>query len=291
MENEEMLEQTSETENVETQTTEENEEGIELTDTAEDTNQESEEKEEVRKSLRELLKENEDYQEEYNKMLQTRLDRENRKHQKELAKYLDTENVLRTTLNLQEGDDTNTKLREYYEADGVKLPERINEGLSQREIERLGLGDAEDIIADGYDAVKDEAERLANIGYANLNSREKITFDKLAATLTEEKNRKELLKLGAKEELLKDKNFINFKNQFNYNTPIKNIYELYLKNTKTETVKENPGSMKNNDVNIVKDYYTPEEIQKLTDEQLEDPKIWENVRKSMTKNGSINYYQ
>jgi len=291
MENEEMLEQTSETENVETQTTEENEEGIELTDTAEDTNQESEEKEEVRKSLRELLKENEDYQEEYNKMLQTRLDRENRKHQKELAKYLDTENVLRTTLNLQEGDDTNTKLREYYEADGVKLPERINEGLSQREIERLGLGDAEDIIADGYDAVKDEAERLANIGYANLNSREKITFDKLAATLTEEKNRKELLKLGAKEELLKDKNFINFKNQFNYNTPIKNIYELYLKNTKTETVKENPGSMKNNDVNIVKDYYTPEEIKKLTDEQLEDPKIWENVRKSMTKNGSINYYQ
>ena len=34
MENEEMLEQTNETENVETQTTEENEEGIELTDTS-----------------------------------------------------------------------------------------------------------------------------------------------------------------------------------------------------------------------------------------------------------------
>lgn len=289
MEEKEMLEQTSEAENVETQTTEENVEGIELTDTAETENTEEETKE-VRKSLRDLLKENPEYQEEYNTMLKTRLDREDRKHQKELAKYLDTENVLRTTLNLQEGDDTNTKLREFYEADGVKLPEPIKEGLSQREIERLAIGDAEDIIADGYDAIKEEAERLANIGYTNLNNRDKVVFNKLAETLTNENNKRELLKLGAKEELLNDKKFIEFKSQFNYNVPIKNIYEMYIKENKQETVKENPGSMKNNDVTTVKDYYTPEEISKLTDEQLEDPKIWEAVRKSMTKNGSVNYY-
>ena len=292
MEKEEMLELTNETENVDTQTTEEIEEGIELTDTAEDSTvaNESEEKTEVKKTLKELLEEDKDYQKEFTKILQSRLDRAEKKHQKELIKYRDTENVLRTTLNLNEGEDTNTKLREYYEQEGYKLPEPIQEGLSQREIERLGLGDAEDIIADGYEAMTEEANRLAEIGYKNLNDREKITFNKLAETLTKENNRKELLKLGAKEEILDDKEFNDFKNQFNSNVPIKTIYEMYLKNTKKKTVNDNPGSMKNNDTSIVKDFYTPEEIAKLSEEDLDDPNIWKAVRKSMTKNGSINYY-
>lgn len=33
----------------------------------------------------------------------------------------------------------------------------------------------------------------------------------------------------------------------------------------------------------VKDFYTPDEVDKLTDEQLDDPKIWAAVRNSMTK--------
>ena len=32
----------------------------------------------------------------------------------------------------------------------------------------------------------------------------------------------------------------------------------------------------------VKDYYTEDEIRKLTDEELDNPKIWEAVRRSMT---------
>jgi len=291
MENDEMLEQTNETENVETQTTEENVDGIELTDTSNANKNVAEEKEEVRKTLREILKENPEYQEEYNNMLKARLDREDRKHQKELSKYRDTENVLRTTLNLNEGDDTNTKLREYYESEGIKLPEPVQEGLSQREIERLGIGDADDIIAEGYDAVEEEANRLARIGYQNLNDREKVTFNKLAETLTEKKNTDELLSLGAKKELLKDDKFVEFRNRFNSNVPMKTIYEMYIKENNEKTVKENPGSMKNSDVSLVKDYYTPEEIANLSEEQLDDPKVWKAVRDSMTKNSTKNYYE
>ena len=287
MEENEMLEQTNDTENVETQTTEETEEGIELTDTSE-TN-EVEETAEVKKTLRELLKENPEYQEEYNSMLKTRLDREDKKYQKELSKYRDTENVLRTTLNLKEGDDTNTKLREYYEAEGVKLPEAIKPGLSTGEIEALAKYNAEQIIASGYDEMKDEANRLANIGYNNLNDSEKIVFNTLCERLTEDKNKEELLKIGAKEDLLHDKSFVDFKNKFNSNVPMKDIYDMYIKTNKEKTAKENPGSMKNSDVSAVKDFYTMEEIQKLSDEQLDDPKIWEAVRKSMTKN-SDNYF-
>ena len=67
MENEEMLEQTNEAENVDTQTTEEiEEEGIELTDTSDTEEQEPvKEKEEVRQSLKELLKSNHDYKAEF----------------------------------------------------------------------------------------------------------------------------------------------------------------------------------------------------------------------------------
>lgn len=291
MEENEMLEQTSETENVDTLTTEENEEGIELTDTSEPTEVE-EEKEEVKKSLRELLEEDAEYQKEFTKILQGRLDRAEKKYQKELSKYKDTDAVLRSTLNLKDGDDTNAKVREFYEQEGYKLPEPIKEGLSQREIEILANGEADDIIADGYDAMNEEAERLANIGYENLNAKDKVIFNKLAETLTTEKAKKELKKIGADgDALMNDAKFIQFKSQFNYNTPIENIYSLYLKENKKETVKENPGSMKNSDTTAVKDYYTPEEIGKLSEKDLDDPKIWEAVRKSMTKNGSINYYE
>jgi hypothetical protein len=32
----------------------------------------------------------------------------------------------------------------------------------------------------------------------------------------------------------------------------------------------------------VKDYYSPEEIDRLTEEDLDDPQVWEAVRRSMT---------
>ena len=84
MEENEMLEQTNETENVDTQTTEENVGGIELTDTSEAANA-VEETKEVKKTLRELLKENPEYQEEFNGMVKNRLDRKDREYQKEIS--------------------------------------------------------------------------------------------------------------------------------------------------------------------------------------------------------------
>lgn len=282
---EEKLEQTNKTENVETQTTEENVGGIELTDTAEE--QETEEIEEVKKSLRDLLKENPEYQSEFNEMLTKRLNRRDREEKRTLAKYKDTENVLRQTLNLNENDDVNTKLREYYESDGVKLPERVIPEYDAEDTKYLAERYADEIIDEGFDSMEAEANRLATKGgnrLENLNERERIIFDKLATTLKYEKNKKGLLSIGADTKLLKDDDFKSFQKQFTYDTPIEKIYELYLKNKKKETAIENPGSMKNCDDSSYKEYYTPEEIAKLTDEQLDDPKIWEAVRRSQTKN-------
>lgn len=288
METDEMLEQTNETENVDTQTTEENVEGIELTDTSNaeetiDTEEPAEEKQEVKKTLRNLLKENPDYQEEFNKMVKNRLDRKDREYQKEISKYKDTDNVLRSTLKLQETDDVNTKVREYYESEGIKLPDRYEPGLSQKEVEALARVDAEEIIDDGYDAMEEEANRLASKKYENLNAREKAVFNILAEKLTEEKNRRDLLSIGAKEDILNDDNFKKFRKQFNSSASIKDIYNLYKKN-QPKTKVESPGSMKNNKTDEVKDFYTFEESLKYDRKDFDkNPALFKAIEKSMTK--------
>lgn len=289
MENEEMLEQTNETENVETQTTEEMvDEGIELTDTS-NSNEEELEKKEVKKTLRELLKENPDYQEELNEtIIKPRIrkveNRMEREYQKEISKYKDTENVLKSTLGASDIDEANKKLREYYESEGVKLPEVYKPGLSSREIEVLAKADAQDFIDDGYDSMLNEANRLASKKYENLNERERIVFNSLAQELTKENNKRALLELGATEDILNDKNFIDFKNKFNSKTPIRDIYNLYLK---TQDSKPKPAVMSSmQDTTAqkeIKDFYSPKDVENLTDDDWEKPGVWEKALASMKK--------
>lgn len=286
MEEEEMLEQTNDTENVENQTTEEIDEGIELTDTTEEVEEhketiEPEEKEEVKTFT----------QEEVDAIVQKRLARKERDFQKELSKYKSTEEVLKTGLGATDISDAEDKLREFYEEQGIKLPERVKPGLTEHQLEVLARDDAKEIIDTGdIKTIEYEANRLASIGWDNMNHQERVEFQELANYLTHEKDKTELLKLGAKEEILSDKSFNDFRKKFANDVPISEIYDMYMKN-KPKTVKENPGSMKNSDVSIVKDYYTPEEISKLTDEQLDNPKIYEAVRNSMTRDYKGNHFE
>jgi hypothetical protein len=46
------------------------------------------------------------------------------------------------------------------------------------------------------------------------------------------------------------------------------------------------GSMKSIQTKEVKDFYTEEEISRLTLEDLDNPKVWEAVRRSMTGGNS-----
>ena len=287
MEENEMLEQTNETENVETQTTEEMvEDGIELTDTEGEQSNEEEppKKEEVRQTFRELLKSNPDYQEEFSEMMKTRLDRQERTFQKELSKYKDTENVLKSALGASDIEEANKKLREYYENEGIKLPEVYKPGLSSREIEVLAKADAQDFINEGYDSMLNEANRLAAKEYKNLNDRERIIFNTLAEELNKENSRRELLKVGAKEDVLNDKDFINFRNQFNSKTPIGDIYNLYLQTHNSKPKPTPMGSMKDTTAQKdIKDYYSPDDVNKLSDEDWAKPGVFEKALASMKK--------
>ena len=81
--------------------------------------------------------------------------------------------------------------------------------------------------------------------------------------------------------MLSNKDFIDFKKQFNSDVPMEKIYALYTKSQPQKQV-ELPGSMRNSKGQTDKTLYTDEEISKLTLEDLDKPGVWEKVRKSMT---------
>lgn len=276
-------------EKVEAETTEEMSGGIELTDTSDaeekQTDEVPEEEEQEEKPKGRYVTD-----EEINELVDRRVSRKMRKfereHAKDLADYQDNEAILKEVVGGKDISEINSNLRDYYKEQGINLPEKKTVGLSDREIEILAKADANEFIEDGYDSMLNEANRLANIGYKNLDLRNKVIFDTLAEKLTEEKDKKELKSLGVKEELLNDQKFKDFKKQFNNSVPIKTVYEMYTKIQPKQKF-ENPGSMKSSkDFSMIKDYYSPEEASKFkAKDYRENPKLLEAVERSMEKWG------
>lgn len=221
----------------------------------------------------------EEFNQKVNEIADRRVARKMRKLERELEKYKDTENVLKSQLGGENIDEVNTNLRKLYENEGVSLPNRyVSEDKDY--IEYQATRDSEDFISEGYNAMRDEANRLANIGYDNLNSKDKIVFTKLCEALDRKDDEKILKGLNVDTKILDDKDFIEYREQFNRTVPISKIYEMYsgIKETKINT----PGSLSNNS-KVESEYFTDEEIANLTMEDLDDPVIWEKVRKSQTR--------
>lgn len=270
------------TENTDAQAVEKFGEGIELTDTAET------EKETVEETKEEQPKGRFMTDEEIDNLVMKKVNRRMAKleaqKEKELSVYKDTENVLKSALGANNIDEANKKLREYYTAEGVKLPDVYKPGLTSREVEVLAKADAQDFIDDGYESMLNEANRLAAKEYKNLNERERIVFNTLAEKLTQEDNKRNLLKLGATEGILNDKDFIDFKNQFNSKTPIGDIYNLYLKTRDSKTKPVAMGSMKDTVAQKeTKDFYSPTDVKNLSDDDWNKPGVWERALASMKK--------
>lgn len=264
------------TENTDAQTVEQFEEGIELTDTA--SNEETKEvksytDEELEKIINERV----------NNILPTKIERERRKIEKQysdkLSKYEETESILSAGLGTKDITESNQKMREFYKEQGIDIPVYQKNRYSEDDEKALGELDAKKIISLGYDEMQDEANRLADIGMDKMSPREKVMFTTLASELTYQKQKKELAQIGVKEEVLNNSEFKEFADQFNSKTPIKNIYEMYAK-MKPEKKVEQIGSMKSNIEPFQKDYYSNEEIAKMSPEEVR--KNWDIIRKSMT---------
>jgi AraC-like DNA-binding protein len=211
-----------------------------------------------------------------------------RKFEKELneklSKYQQTEMILQKGLEVEDIEEANKQLKAFYEEKGINIPEVQQKQYSDWEVEVLAKAEAEQIIEDGFDEMEKEADRLAAIGFTNLNKKDKTIFNTIAERLVVENNKKELSKNGIDTKILEDNDFKQFSQKFKATENVVDVYNLYKKQIK-ETKEIKPiGSMKTDDSNKIKDYYTPEEARQLT---VEDYKKNPSLKDIIVKSAGI----
>lgn len=262
---------------------EDNKELVEETENVEETTEETLEEETPEEPIEEVEETEEDrinrlVNEKVNEILPKKMARKEAKLRKEFTrKYGRLETVVNAGLETNNIDDAVEKLTDFYTKRGINIPNEPQ--YSDRDLEVLASDDADEIISSGYEDIVDEVDRLASIGADNMTQRDKLVFVKLSNERKRIEDIKELASIGINVEDLDDE-FREYESKLNPNLSMKEKYEMYQssKPKKVNTI----GSMKGISEQKVKDYYSPEEISRLTEEDLDDPKIWEAVRKSMT---------
>ncbi len=210
-----------------------------------------------------------------------------RKFNKKLAKYKHLESVMNAGLGVDNLDEAISQASSFYKEQGIDIPE-YTESFSESDEKILAEAYAKEIIDLGKDEMKAEANRIASIPAEQRSIREKTMFDILCKELMNLKDIDELKSKGYKTDILKTKEFSQFRDQFNVNTPISTIYEMYNKMNGLEAKQPaSPGSAKTNtSINEIKEYYTPEEARQFTEEDFErNPKLMEVIEKSMLQWG------
>lgn len=198
-------------------------------------------------------------------------------------KYGGLEEVLKAGTGNQSVEEMTNTFAEFYRGKGIQIPEKPS--YSQKDLETLAKAEANEIINAGYEDVVEEVERLASVGAANMNAREKALFKLLAEHRQSAERGRELSKIGVTEDVYNSREFQEFAGKFNANTPIRDIYDIYHKTQPRKEIKP-MGSMKNNTSvdNGLKDYYSYEEAVKFTKKDFDNnPELYKKVQESMLK--------
>ena len=206
----------------------------------------------------------------------------NREFNKQLSSYKRAEEVLNAGLGTSNIEEATENLSNFYKEKGIEIPE-YHSTYNEFDMEAGAEKEARSIIESGYEDIVEEVNRLAEIGIDNMSKREKIMFQTLASERERIEAEKEVAELGVSKEELESKEFQDFSNKYS-SLSLKQKYELYsqLKPKKNENIM---GSMKSGATSLgVKEYYSDEEISKLTEEDLSDPQVYAAVRRSMTQN-------
>lgn len=194
-------------------------------------------------------------------------------------KYGNLETVVAAGTGAKSVEEATNTLSDFYEKKGISI--NRNPGYSEKDIDVLAKADATEVISGGYDDVVEEIDRLAEVGFENMTSREKKYFKMLAEYRRNADESNELAKIGVTADVLNSSEFKEFASKFNSSTPVTEIYKIFEKTQPKKEIKT-MGSMKNAPTNGVKDFYSSDEISKLTEEELRNPEVWNAVRRSMT---------
>ena len=220
-------------------------------------------------------------QEEVDEIVGKRIARNTAKIRREYdQKYGRLESVLKAGTGKEDVTEMTNTFEEFYKSKGIEMPQEPT--YSDRDLAILARAEAEDIIKSGFDEVVEEVERLAGKGVQNMTAREKALFKNLAEYRQNNEQIAELSKIGVTEDVYNSKDFKDFADKFKGSgTSVTEIYEIYAK-TKPRKSVQTMGSMRGGQESKVKDFYTPEEIARLTEADLDNDEVWEAVRRSMT---------
>lgn len=219
-------------------------------------------------------------EEEVNHIVGKKLARNTAKLKREFEKkYGELENVLRAGTGKETVEEITDTFRDYYQRKGIQMS--TTPSYSDRDIEVLAKAEADEIINAGFDEVVGETDRLSQIGYEKMTPRERAVFKSLAEHRQKAERGKELAKIGVTEDIYDSDRFKAFASKFNSSTPITEIYTLYNATLPKKEVRT-MGSVTSSQAPKVKDFYTQEEIERLTDEDLDNEEVWNAVRRSMT---------
>lgn len=218
--------------------------------------------------------------EQVDEMIAKKLARKEAKIRREYEnKYSRLETVVNTGLGTNSVEESTSKLESFYKSKGISIPDAPS--YSERETELLANGEADDIIDAGFEEVVEEVERLASIGLENMSPRDKIIFQRLASYRQAEEQERDLRSIGVSKDEIESEEFKAFTSKLNPSLSLKEKYDMYSQMKPKKQYKQ-IGSVKSGMASQVKDHYSPEEIARMTDEELDDPRVWEAVRKSMT---------
>lgn len=204
-----------------------------------------------------------------------------REFNKQMSSYKRAEEVLNAGLGTSNIEEATTNLANFYKEKGITIPDE-KPNYNEFDMEAGAEKEAKSIIDSGYEDIVEETNRLAELGLDNMSKRDKIIFSVLSSERERIENEKEVASLGVSKEELESDEFKAFSNKYP-SLSLKDKYDLYsqLKPKKNEN---KMGSMKNGATSKVKEYYSPEEIAKLTEDDLEIPGVYEAVRRSQTMN-------
>lgn len=205
--------------------------------------------------------------------------------EEKMAPYREAEAVLNAGLGTSNITDAISKMREFYNEQGIEIPEHNHEAYSDDDMKILAAHEAQRIIESGIEEVIEETNRLADKGTDKMTPREKLIFAQLAQHRKAEQDKQDLAKMGVGEEALSDKDFLEFAKDLNPQLSVKEKYEKYLKYRPKKEI-ETIGSMKGvkTGEEAVKDFYSYEEAKKFTKADLDkNPKLMKAIEASMPK--------
>lgn len=217
-------------------------------------------------------------QEEVDEIVGKRIARNTAKITKQFErKYGGLTDVLKAGTGKETVEEMTDTFKQFYQKKGIQFSQEP--AYSAEDIELLASAEAKDIIDSGFDEVVEEVDRLSDLGVDKMTHREKALFKMLADHRQSAERGRELSAIGVPEDVYNSQEFKDFAGMFKASTPITEVYKQYAKTVKPQV--EPIGSMKNGSHDEGKTFYTPEEVDKLTSKDLDNPVIFQRVRDSM----------